>query len=297
MNNKKTKKVFISHNYQDNHKVNLLKAQLAGSDEIEVTWVEQSPIESTSEQEIQSLINKQISSSSMMLVLIGENWSRWQEYELNNAIQNGIPVAGLLSHGNDVVESTLLKSGEIPLVYWNWKDLSAILSGMSHTLDYSPETEEIAKSPIIQLDFSKISEELTQYLIQNPNAMYELSPRKFEELVAYLMEKHGYEVELTKQSRDGGIDIFALKRDIFGSFLTIVDCKKYSASNPIGVGVVRTMYGILNVENASHGMIATTSRFTKDAQGLAEEYKYQLSLKDHADIIKWIESTKSNNAN
>ncbi len=127
--------------------------------------------------------------------------------------------------------------------------------------------------------------------------MNELSPRKFEELVAYLMEKHGYEVELTQQSRDGGIDIFALKRDSFGSFLTIVDCKKYSVSNPIGVGLVRTMYGTLNVENASHGIIATTSRFTKDVRDLAGEYKYQLSLKDHADIIKWIESTKSNNAN
>ena len=294
MNSKKTKKVFISHNYQDIHKVNLLKGQLAGSDEIDIMWVEQSPLQATSGEEIKSAINNQIAASSMMLVLVGEKWSKWQEYELNNAIQKGVPVAALLSHGDAVVESQLLKSGEIPIVHWNWKDLSTILSGTSPTLSYIPETEEIEKSPIIQLDFSRISEELTQYLIENPDGMNELSPRRFEELVAYLMEKHGYEVELTKQSRDGGIDIFALKRDCFGSFLTIVDCKKYSISNPVGVQLVRTMYGTLNVENASHGMIATTSRFTKDAQKLAEEYKYQLSLKDHADIIKWIESTKSN---
>lgn len=297
MNNKKTKKIIISHNYQDNHKVNLLKAQLAGSNEIDVTWVEQSPIEATSGKEIQLLINKQISSSSMMLILIGENWSRWQEYELNNAIQKGIPVAGLLSHGNDVVESPLLKSGEIPLVHWNWKNLSAILSGKTYTIDYSPEIEQLVKSPIIQLDFSRISEGLTQYLLEHPNAINDLSPRKFEELIAYLMEKHGYEVELTQQSRDGGVDIFALKRDAFGSFLTIVDCKKYSITNPVGVGLVRTMYGTLIVEKASHGIIATTSRFTKGAQDLAEQCKYQLSLKDHADIMKWIENTKSNKAN
>jgi len=297
MSKKNKKRIFISHNYSDKHKVNLLKAQLAGDDEIDVTWVEQSPIEATSGEDIRSLINKQVSSSSMMLVLVGGKWSPWQEYELNNALQKGIPVAGLLSPGNDIINSRLLKSGEIPLVNWNWKDLSAILSGKIHTIDYSPEIEKLVKNPIIQLDFSRISEKLTQYLLEHPNAIDDLSPRKFEELIAYLMEKHGYEVELTQQSRDGGVDIFALKRDAFGSFLTIVDCKKYSITNPVGVGLVRTMYGTLSVEKASHGIIATTSRFTKGAQDLAEQYKYQLSLKDHADIVKWIENTKSNKAN
>ena len=106
------------------------------------------------------------------------------------------------------------------------------------------------------------------------------------------MEKQGYEVTLTKQSRDGGVDIFALKKDDFGNFLTIVDCKKYSEKNPIGVDLVRTMYGTLDITKASHGIIATTSRFTKDAKILAENYKYQLSLRDHADIVKWIQKAK-----
>jgi restriction endonuclease Mrr len=112
--------------------------------------------------------------------------------------------------------------------------------------------------------------------------MQQMSPRKFEELVAYIMEKHGYEVTLTQQSRDGGIDIFALKNEGFGNILTIVDCKKYSLNNPVGIAAVRGMYGTLQVENASHGMIATTSRFTRDASVLAQEYKYQLSLKGQA---------------
>ena len=117
-----------------------------------------------------------------------------------------------------------------------------------------------------------------------------MSPRKFEELVAYLMEKQGYEVTLTKQSRDGGIDIFALKRDGFGSFLTIVDCKRYAEKNAVGIDLVRTMYGTLSIAKASHGIIATTSRFTKDAQVLAEKHKYQISLRDHADIVKWMKN-------
>ena len=140
--------------------------------------------------------------------------------------------------------------------------------------------------------FLKISEELTEYILSNPNAMHNISPRKFEELVAYIMEKHGYEVTLTQQSRDGGIDIFALKNEGFGNILTIVDCKKYSNSNPVGIAAVRGMYGTLQIESASHGIIATTSRFTRDAINLSQEYKYQLSLKDHADILQWIQRTK-----
>ena len=123
--------------------------------------------------------------------------------------------------------------------------------------------------------------------------MHNITPRKFEELVAYIMERHGYEVTLTQQSRDGGIDIFALKNEGFGNILTIVDCKKYSETNPVGVAAVRGMYGTLQIESASHGIIATTSRFTRNASSLAHKYKYQISLKDHADLLSWIQKTKS----
>lgn len=289
MSIKTKKKVFISYSSEDKHYVNLLKAQLANSKDVDVIWVDDSPVIG---EQIQESINSKITSSSMLLVMVGEHWSRWQEYEIKKALELDIPVAGILAHGNDVIRSTILKSGEVPLVNWTWNNLAAILSGEQNTLEYVSESQELSKSPIIRVDFEIISRQLTDHLISNPDAIHQLSPRKFEELVAYLMEKQGYEVTLTKQSRDGGIDIFALKRDGFGNFMTIVDCKKYSEKNPIGIDLVRTMYGTLNIAKASHGIIATTSRFTKDARDLAEDYKYQISLKDHADIAQWIQNTK-----
>lgn len=289
MNEKNKKKVFISHSANDRHYVDLLKGQIAGSKVMDAIWVDDLPITGES---IQKSIEKKIASSSMLLVLVGEHLSRWQEYELQKALEMGVPVAGVLAHGNDVITSPLLKSGQIPLVSWNWNNLASILSGEQNTLEYVSESPYLSESPIIRVDFESISHQLTEHLIANPSAIHQLSPRKFEELVAYLMEKQGYEVTLTKQSRDGGVDIFALKRDGFGSFLTIVDCKKYSENNPIGIDLVRTMYGTLNIEKASHGVIATTSRFTKDAKVMAEDYKYQISLKDHADIMQWIKKSK-----
>jgi len=285
----KKKKIFISHNYEDKAKVHLLKGQLANSTDIDITFVSDTPASSNN---IQKSINNQINKSSMMLVLLGENWSRWQEYEVNNALKKGVPVVGLLSNENNEIKSPVFGSGDVPIVNWNWNEISKVLSGEAHTLDYKASDVGKLESPIIQLDFSKISEELTAYILSNPSAMHNISPRKFEELVAYIMEKHGYEVTLTQQSRDGGIDIFALKNEGFGNILTIVDCKKYSKTNPVGIATVRGMYGTLQIESASHGIIATTSRFTRDAKSLAHEYKYQLSLKDHADILRWIQKTK-----
>lgn len=284
----KKKKIFISYNYQDEDKVRLLKGQLAKSSDIDVTFVSETP---TSSENIKESINSQIDKSSMMLVMLGENWSKWQEYELNNALKKNIPIVGLLSNKNNEIKSPILSAGDIPIVNWNWSEISKVLSGEAHTLEYKAP-EDSLESPIIQLDFSKISEELTTYILSNPRAMHNISPRKFEELVAYIMEKHGYEVTLTQQSKDGGVDIFALKNEGFGNILTIVDCKKYSETNPVGIAAVRGMIGTLQIENASHGMIATTSRFTRDANILSQEYKYQLSLKDHADILQWIQQTK-----
>jgi HJR/Mrr/RecB family endonuclease len=285
----KKKKIFISHSYEDEAKVHLLKGQLANSTDIDVTFVSKTPVRSD---DIVRLINNQIDKSSMMLVMLGETLGRWQEYEVNNALKKGIPVVGLLSNENNEIKSPIFGSGDVPIVNWKWSEISKVLSGEAHTLDYKASDDVESESSIIQLDFSKISEELTAYILSNPSAMHNISPRKFEELVAYIMEKHGYEVTLTQQSRDGGIDIFALKNEGFGNILTIVDCKKYSETNPVGVAAVRGMYGILQIESASHGIIATTSRFTRNASSLAHEYKYQLSLKDHADILSWIQKTK-----
>ncbi|MFH0728781.1 MAG: restriction endonuclease [Pseudomonadota bacterium] len=286
----KKKKIFISHNYEDEAKVKLLKERLANSSDIEVTYVNETPLRSD---EIVRSINVQINGSSMMMVMLGEKWGRWQEYEVTNALKNRIPVIGLLSNEKNEIISPIFSSEGIPIVNWNWNEISNVLSGSAPTIDFKAPNDEEFESAIFQIDFSKITEELTAYILRNPSAIHDISPRKFEELVAYIMEKHGYEVTLTQQSKDGGIDIFALKNEGFGNILTIIDCKKYSPTNPVGIAAVRGMYGTLQIESASHGIIATTSRFTHNAIGLAQKYKYQISLKDHADILSWIQKTKS----
>jgi hypothetical protein len=160
------KRVFISHNYEDAPKVQLLKGQLAGSSDIDVTFVSEPLSMSSTAENIEKMIKSQIDSSTMMIVLLGEHWSRWQEIELSKALDSGVPVVGLLSNENNEVRSPILSEGGVPIVNWNWSEISKVLSGSAHTLDYSAKSPEKLESPIIQLDFSKISEELTSYLLK-----------------------------------------------------------------------------------------------------------------------------------
>ena len=45
----------------------------------------------------------------------------------------------------------------------------------------------------------------------NPELLKDLSRRLFEEVIAEVFHALGYEVELTKRTRDGGNDIIAIR--------------------------------------------------------------------------------------
>lgn len=64
-----------------------------------------------------------------------------------------------------------------------------------------------------------VNDELVHHLARHPELLYELNPRRFEELVAELLKAQGFEPTLTPQTRDGGCDIRAARSDALGSLL------------------------------------------------------------------------------
>jgi restriction system protein len=136
----------------------------------------------------------------------------------------------------------------------------------------------------IEATASGVSDSLIQALAANPQLMYSIDPRKFEELVADLYARAGYEVELTNVSRDGGVDIYAIQRTVFGSFLTVIDCKRYRKDRPVQVGLVRQLLGTVEAHHASVGVLATTSYFTSGAKALQRDRQYRLGLQDYLDL-------------
>ena len=141
-------------------------------------------------------------------------------------------------------------------------------------------------------DIRDVSDELLKILTNEPKLLYELSPRLFEQVVAEMLSRLGYEVTLTPASRDGGKDIYAASRNHLGSFLYIVECKKYAPDNLVGVALVRQLYGVVQAEKATAGILATTSFFTKDAKEFQGQVEFQISLQDYLGIQKWLQSVQ-----
>jgi restriction system protein len=93
-------------------------------------------------------------------------------------------------------------------------------------------------------DVRFVSDSLLKTVGEDPNLVHALTPREFEQLSAELFQRQGYQVTITPQTRDGGKDLYLAKADGFGSFLYIVECKRYAPDNPVDVGVVRSLYGV-----------------------------------------------------
>lgn len=146
-------------------------------------------------------------------------------------------------------------------------------------------------SHAIRLSVDEVNEELVRYLAANPSKMRELSPRKFEELIADMFRNQGYEVTLTPSSKDGGMDVIAVQRDGIGTVMIIVECKRYAETNKVGVEIARGLYGVVEQRRATRGIIATTSFFTKGAVEFRNTVEHRLGLADFdflsKEIVKW----------
>ena len=129
---------------------------------------------------------------------------------------------------------------------------------------------------------------LIEKLKRQPSDLFKITSRQFEEVIADLLSDMGIEVELTPQTRDGGKDILAYMDTPIGKVLCLVEAKQHKETRPVGVNLVRSLYGTVVDQDASKGMLVTTSRFTKDAAAFQQKYEYILSLKDYSDVLSWI---------
>lgn len=160
-------------------------------------------------------------------------------------------------------------------------------------LEFAPvklfSLEEVAQPLILPAsDIALVNTELITHLAKHPELIYELHPRKFEELVAEIFRDLGYETVLTPKSKDGGRDVHAIRKDSVGTMLFLIECKRWARDRPVGVEVVRGLYGVVAAEKATCGIVATTSRFTTGAKQFASQVRYQVSLRDFDNLREWL---------
>lgn len=106
------------------------------------------------------------------------------------------------------------------------------------------------------------------------NTINTLSGIEFENLCQSLLQQLGFEVETTKQSGDGGIDLIAYNHQAFTSGKYIVQCKRYSGG--VGEPIVRDLYGVVTAERANKGILMTTGYFSMSAIKFASDKNIEL---------------------
>lgn len=93
----------------------------------------------------------------------------------------------------------------------------------------------------------------------------------FEHLIRELFEKEfasrGGEVKITQASSDGGVDAVAFDPDPITGGKIVIQAKRYTKT--VGVSAVRDLYGTVQHEGASRGILISTADYGPDAHQFA----------------------------
>lgn len=209
---------------------------------------------------------------------------------LGEVPQDAFKQLNQLAQGHPIVielAARMIKEGQI-----TWQEFFNRLRSFEYPgivgIDGRPLSPGMPEERRIIVDAAGVNDELIRRLKSDPELLRLISPRRFEEIIADIMSRMGYEVSLTPASRDGGFDLYAAKNNELGAFLFLVECKKYIPPNRVGVEIVRSLHGVVQSKKATAGVIATTSFFTSPAKEFQKEVAYQLQLRDYIDLQQWL---------
>lgn len=155
--------------------------------------------------------------------------------------------------------------------------------------DHKPKAELIVP---VRETLTVVNNRITALFRRNPEWLRTIDPFTFEQVIADLFAEEGYEVALTPPRADGGKDIYVSKTDPLTQTLFLVECKRYTPPTKVGVEVVRQLYGVVQQERASGGVVVTTSYFTKPAIDFANTVPYQLFLRDFDNLVEWLKKSE-----
>jgi hypothetical protein len=123
------------------------------------------------------------------------------------------------------------------------------------------------------------------WLLWSKGSLDRMTPRNFEKRVASRFEQDGWHARVTPRSSDGGYDISLERKSVHA----IAECKKWT--KPVGVDVIRKVYGVLRAHPASKAYIVTTSRYTRGAKDFARG-KRSLELVDGERLKRWLDTSQ-----
>ncbi|HEU5062548.1 MAG TPA: restriction endonuclease [Solirubrobacterales bacterium] len=171
-------------------------------------------------------------------------------------------------------------------------DPVALDRSLKPVIDFSQDPDQLE----VSLRLDQISQDLIDQVATDPALVFGLSSRQFEELMAELFWRQGFEVSLTPTTGDGGVDLYLIEHTSLGQRLTVVECKKYARHRPVGVSAVRQLLAVVDIQRANAGLLVTTSHFTRGANSLSAEFRFKLGLREYRDLKGSLSSMRQRDA-
>lgn len=157
-----------------------------------------------------------------------------------------------------------------------------------HDYELYPQELILPEKKIYLLkEIPKVERQISAIFNDN-SRVFGLSPRELEEVVAELLRKQNWAVKLTKRTRDGGYDIFALQHLDDIPINMLVECKRLTKGK-VGVGTIRSFSHVVGNSDTHMGMIVTTSYFSNIARQEGDRTMgSKLLFRDYDDLMAWI---------
>jgi len=237
-------------------------------------------------------IHEGIRKSRYFIFILSQNISKWLIHELKSAINHQsyrkdyfiIPVK---------IDDTPIPPELSDLQFADLRDYNHAINQIIQRLlkdeykekyvDFDIDEIQNDNTSIIQVT-DQVNDKAIEYFYTNPDELIKIDRLLFEKLIAELFNGFGYSVELTKQTRDGGKDIIAIKKEIV-EVKYLIECKRPDPNNKVSIQIVKNLYATKVDEKATKGILATTAFFTKDARLFFDRHKWELEPRDYNGIM------------
>lgn len=150
------------------------------------------------------------------------------------------------------------------------------------------QPRDFSSSPVLE-SLRELERELILYLQRHPEKMRDVNADLFEKLVAELMANFGFDVEWTARRRNTAADVIAFKTDLTSGLRQnyIIECKRNSEKNKVGIEIARSLYGAKVDEGFSNALLVTTSYFEKGVMKFAAK-RWDFELRDFRGLVEWL---------
>lgn len=135
-----------------------------------------------------------------------------------------------------------------------------------------------------RIEESSINQSITSFkeliinVKENPQVIDRVSGPDFEKLIFTYFKDTGVNISKSNSSKDYGYDFILSNWEGFTK--TVVEVKKYNKNSKVSVNTIQQIIGAMNMYEADHGIIITTSEFTASAREFASSMKRKIELWD-----------------